>query len=147
MRSMLLAVGLLAAGVASAEEAQKTEVVDQGAKAKLMGSHPIGLQWLGKPRGTAEVTEADGVLTLKGKLQLQSGEGVEVDGTILKVTAKTFEFIGKITTQVSHINGGKPCARDGKFTFEQKGGRKYWRAYPVDNPCDVAADYVDLYLR
>jgi hypothetical protein len=32
-------------------------------------------------------------------------------------------------------------------SFERKGARKYWRMYPISNPCDTAADYIDINLR
>ena len=66
---------------------------------------------------------------------------------VTRVDANEFGFRGKIVTQVSHINGGAPCTRDGEFTFRATGSRKYWRLQQMDNPCDSVTDYVDVYFR
>jgi hypothetical protein len=66
---------------------------------------------------------------------------------ITSIDAKEFRFSGEIITQVSHINGGRPCSRDGEFTFKITGKRKYWRMQQMDNPCDPVTDYVDIYFR
>jgi len=42
---------------------------------------------------------------------------------------------------------GKPCRRDVEADFLMKPGKKYWRLQAIDNPCDAAADYVDLFAR
>jgi hypothetical protein len=115
----------------------------------LVGKHRLSLQWISWDYfGTATVTERKGVLYLKGR---QSGRGstdfVTVDGMITAVNDKDFKFVGKIVTQITHINGGKPCTRDGEYNFRVTGKRKYWRMQQIDSPCDVAADYVDVYFR
>ena len=51
------------------------------------------------------------------------------------------------STRVSHIAGGAECRRHGTFHFATKVGRKYWRMQEMDNPCDDATDYVDIYFR
>jgi hypothetical protein len=66
---------------------------------------------------------------------------------IVSIDARQFVFEGTITTTISHINGGKPCVRQGDFTFKITGKRKYWRMQEMDNPCDEATDYVDIYFR
>jgi hypothetical protein len=105
------------------------------------------LQWVSWDRfGVATVTERGGTLYLEGE-QRNGSDFVKVDGVITRVEKAEFAFRGTIVTQVSHINEGKPCTRDGEFTFAIKGGRKYWRLHQMDNPCDVAADYVDIYFR
>jgi hypothetical protein len=37
--------------------------------------------------------------------------------------------------------------RQGDFTFKVTGKRKYWRMQEMDNPCDEATDYVDIYYK
>lgn len=49
--------------------------------------------------------------------------------------------------QISHINGGEPCVREGEMTFAITRKRKYWRLQEMQNPCDTATDYVDIYFR
>ncbi|MDY0874261.1 hypothetical protein [Dongia rigui] len=125
-------------------------VSDQAMAEKLLGTHAITLQWLGtgtlKDAGKAEVKALAGEWHLTGRQDAAEGS-VEVDGIVTFVDATSFGFKGKIVTQVTHINGGKACSRDGEFVFFKKGKRKYWRMQSIDNPCDVAADYVDIYLR
>jgi hypothetical protein len=125
-------------------------IKDQAMAQKLLGKHALTLQWLGtgtlSDAGTAEVTDENGGWHLTGKQQAKEGY-VTLDGTVTEVDAKTFAFTGKIITNVSYINQGKDCLRNGDFTFAQKGNRKYWRMQQIDNPCDEAADYVDIYLR
>ena len=71
--------------------------------------------------------------------------------TLLKKYCKflpvEIKFDGKVITQVTHINGGKPCERTSEMTFRITGKRKYWRLQQIDNPCDGVADYVDIYFR
>ena len=71
----------------------------------------------------------------------------DVTGTIKSIDAKEFVFEGTIVTQVSHINGGAQCTREGEFTFKITGTRKYWRMMQMHNPCDPVTDYVDIYFK
>lgn len=127
----------------------KTVIHDDKARRMLQGRHRLSLQWISWDYfGSATVTNRGGTYYLKGE---QKGRGnkdfVKVDGIVTLIDTKEFTFEGNITTQVSHINGGKPCERTGKMTFRITGKRKYWRMQQIDNPCDQAADYVDIYLR
>jgi hypothetical protein len=143
---VLFAMIALGAGAAAADPS----ITDQAMAKKLLGQHAITLQWLGtgtlKDAGKAEVKAQGGEWHLTGRQEAAEGS-VEVDGIVTSIDATSFGFKGKIVTQVTHINGGKACTRDGEFTFLKKGKRKYWRMQQIDNPCDMAADYVDIYLR
>ena len=142
---LLVMIVLVAAGAAQ----QKTVVRSAKAKQMLLGRHKISLQWISWDYfGKANVTERKGVIFLKGRQDgRKSTDFVTVDGVIISVDDKEFAFKGKVVTQISHINGGKPCTRDGEMTFRITGKRKYWRMQEIDNPCDEAADYVDIYFR
>ena len=127
----------------------KTLVNDNNARRMLQGRHKISLQWISWDHfGSATVTNRRGTYYLKGE---QKGRGntdfVKVDGVITRIDGKEFGFDGKITTQISHINGGRPCERTGEMTFRITGKRKYWRLMEMDNPCDGVTDYVDIYFR
>ncbi len=127
----------------------RTAVADAAAAKRLLGKHMLSLQWISWDYfGTATVTNKKGVYALKGE---QRGRGntdfVTIDGTISRIDTKEFTFSGTIVTQVSHINGGEPCMREGEFTFKITGTRKYWRLMQMDNPCDPVTDYVDIYFR
>jgi len=126
----------------------KTVIKDEAAKKLLLGEHKLSLQWLDKAPGKAIVIEKNGTLSLNGEAKEQKGPGlVRIDGVVTEVAAKTFKFRGTIVTQVSYLNGGKPCERKGDFDFLIKGPRAFWRMQQMDNPCDQAADYVDIYWK
>ena len=117
----------------------------------LLGRHKLSLQWVSWDYfGVVTVTKRRGAYSIRGEQKgrgQQSTDFVKIDGTIASIDAKEFAFRGKIVTKVSHINGGKPCTRDGDFTFKITGKRRYWRLQQMDNPCDPVTDYVDIYLK
>jgi hypothetical protein len=128
---------------------ERTVINDTTAAAALLGRHKLSLQWISWDYfGTATVTNKAGVYSVKGS---QKGRGntdfLRLDGTIVSIDSKQFVLEGTIVMQISHINGGKPCKREGDFTFKITGKRKYWRMQEMDNPCDEATDYVDIYFR
>lgn len=148
-RFFLLAL-LSAAVFAIASYGQEKAVVrSQKAKAMLVGKHKFSLQWISWDYfGSASVTVRNGVYRLKGEQKGRgNGDFVTIDGIITEITEKTFVFKGTVLTQVSTINEGRPCTRDGEMTFRITGSRKYWRLQDIDNPCDAVADYVDIYFR
>lgn len=149
MFKRIFCIALLVAAVSIGAFAQKTFVNDRSAAKKLLGKHKLSLQWISWDYfGVANVTNKAGVYRLKGE---QKGKGttdfVKVDGRITRIDAREFKFDGKVVTQISHINNGKPCERTGGMTFRITGTRKYWRMQQIDNPCDGVADYVDIYFR
>jgi hypothetical protein len=158
MRRALLGLIIIFAALmtAAAQRAEKAEkytpkviVNDMAAKQMLVGAHRFSLQWISWDYfGKAIVTEKNGSLLVKGE---QRGRGnddyVTMDGVITRVDAKEFTFEGDIITRVSHINNGEPCKRSGEMTFRITGNRRYWRLQQMNNPCDEAADYVDIFFR
>ncbi|MBC7797179.1 MAG: hypothetical protein H7Z37_09935, partial [Pyrinomonadaceae bacterium] len=100
MKKLVLLV-LIITGSFGAVNAQ-TIVNDRAAKAKLLGSHRLSLQWVSWDYfGSSIVREKNGILYIKGT---QRGRGqnksdyVTIDGVITEVSAKEFIFDGKITT-------------------------------------------------
>jgi hypothetical protein len=146
MRRLLLLAVLLLPMPAQADP----EIADPAAAKQLLGKHALTLQWIGsgtlKDAGTAEVKAENGAWHLTGRMDAKEGF-VALDGTVTKVEKTRFTFKGKVVTRVEFIHGGKECPREVEVTFERKSGRKYWRMYPFDNPCDSAADYIDIYAR
>lgn len=133
----------------AAQAQERTVINDRAAAAMLLGKHKLSLQWISWDYfGTATVTNKAAVYSIKGS---QKGRGnsdfLTIDGTIVSIDAKQFVFEGTIVMQISHINGGKLCTRQGDFIFKITGKRKYWRMQEMDNPCDEATDYVDIYFR
>ena len=143
---LIFAVAVLTLGLSAQE---RTVVNDAAAAKMLLGRHMLSLQWISWDHfGSAEVTNSRGVYRVKGE---QKGRGntdfLTVDGVITSIDEKEFNFNGTIVSQVSHINGGAPCTREGEFVFKITGKRKYWRLQQMDNPCDPVTDYVDIYFR
>lgn len=134
---------------ASLSAQSRTDIKNASAAKMLLGRHKLSLQWISWDYfGTANVTNSRGVYRIKGE---QKGRGntdfVKIDGSIKSIDAKEFVFEGTIVSQISHINDGQPCTRDGEFIFKITGTRKYWRLMQMDNPCDPVTDYVDIYFR
>ncbi|MEQ1924315.1 MAG: hypothetical protein ABL952_17585, partial [Pyrinomonadaceae bacterium] len=102
---------------------EKTDVNDQAAAKRLLGRHKISLQWISWDYfGAATITNKGSVYRLKGEQKgRESSDLVSVDGVITQIDVKEFKFKGKVITQVSHINGGKPCERKGEMTFRITG--------------------------
>jgi len=128
---------------------ERTEINNAPAAKKLLGRHLLSLQWISWDHfGTATVTNRRGVYRINGK---QKGRGssdlLTIDGKITSIDEDQFTFDGTIVTQVSHINSGAPCTREGEFVFKITGKRRYWRLMQMDNPCDPVTDYVDIYFR
>ncbi len=143
---VFLALAMFAASAAAQE---RTDVNNAAAAKMLLGRHKLSLQWISWDYfGTANVTNTRGVYRVKGE---QKGRGntdfVKIDGVIKSIDEKEFVFEGTIISQISHINGGQLCTRDGEFTFKITGKRKYWRLQQMDNPCDPVTDYVDVYFK
>jgi hypothetical protein len=145
---LLLAVAALALGAAAAQA--DPVITDQKAAKQLLGKHALTLQWIGtgglKDAGSAEVKQEGGEWHLTGRNDAKEGF-VSLDGIVTRVDKATFTFKGKIVTRVEYIYEGKECPREVEVTFERKGSRKYWRMYPIDNPCEAVADYIDIFLR
>jgi hypothetical protein len=134
------------AAITLAAAAQPVSPIE-GTRKLLIGDHLLSLQWVSWERfGKATVTEEAGKLSLKGE-QRNGGDYVTVQGDITEILARGFRFHGKVTTRVSYINKGQPCVRDGNLTFLASGSRKFWRMQEMNNPCDEAADYVDVYFK
>ena len=150
MKKLLFLLFILGS-VTFAAAQERTDVNNRSAANMLLGRHRLSLQWVSWDYfGVATVVNRRGVYSIKGE---QKGRGrgntdlVKIDGTITSIDAKEFSFTGTIITRVSHINGGKPCTRDGDFKFKITGKRRYWRLQQMDNPCDPVTDYVDIYFR
>ena len=149
MKRILFVFALSLVSAVSIVAQERTIINDTAAAKMLLGVHKLSLQWISWDHfGTATVKNKAAVYSINGS---QKGRGnsdfLTIEGMIVSIDAKQFVFEGTITMQVSHINGGKPCTRQGDFTFKITGKRKYWRMQEMDNPCDEATDYVDIYFR
>jgi len=149
MLKKLSIIAILTFGLSVSAIAQRTIVNDAKAKTMLSGKHKLSLQWISWDYfGVATVTQKDGVLYLKGEQRSRKdSDFLKIDGRIIEINAKNFVFDGSIITQISHINNGQPCERNGEMTFKITGARKYWRLAEMDNPCEAVTDYVDIFFK
>jgi hypothetical protein len=149
LKKLILSAFLITALLNIPVFAQRTVVNDKKASAMLLGRHRLSLQWISWDYfGTATVTNRRGTYFLKGEQKQRRGtDYLRVDGRITEINAKNFKFDGTIVMQISSINGGKPCTREGEMTFRITGNRRYWRLAEMTNPCDTATDYVDIFFR
>lgn len=117
-------------------------------ESKILGRHPLSLQWISWDYfGSVEVRKENGRLHCIGSQRSKENDDyVIIDGYIEMIDALRFGFTGTIITKIYHINGGKPCIRDGYYEFASTQGRKYWRLQQMDNPCEGCVDYVDIYF-
>ncbi|MFQ3581098.1 MAG: hypothetical protein SNJ67_11145 [Chloracidobacterium sp.] len=152
--SALLVTALLAAGTyaQAVDDRSRTVVNSPVGHQQLLGRHKFQLHWISwgewKTFGDLTVTNQAGQLVIKGAYSdRKTGDYIEIDGIVTRVEDRTFDFQGKIVTRVSYINGGNPCTREGDMTFAITGKRRYWRLQQMQNPCDTATDYVDIFLR
>jgi hypothetical protein len=160
--ALLLFLGALLPGVLPMPHAAaSTRVIasdanglDAAARARLVGDHLLTLQWLGwgdlSGAGKLVVEDAGDTLPMRGE-QRGTGENsedyVRIDGRIVSASRDGFVFEGEILTRVHHIANGSECRRSGTFSFKTTGKRRYWRLQEMQNPCDSATDYVDVYFR
>ena len=128
---------------------------------KVVGKHMLTLQWISwKDYGSVTIKkEADGTLSCRGEQlarkcprgaeqgNIDNDDYVKLDGTIEIIDEKHLVFTGEIREKVYHINNGQEVLREGSFDFEAKDNRKYWRMFPVTNPADECADYIDIYFK
>lgn len=139
---------IISDGDKPASQEVKTIVNDKAAKAKLLGKRKFSLQWIGwNYFGTAMITEQDGVVKVDAEQKSrENSDYVRMSGIITVIDSLQFKFRGIIETQVYHLNGGKPCKREGDFIFAIKANRKYWRLQEMNNPCEEVVDYVDIFF-
>jgi hypothetical protein len=127
-----------------------TEVRDIAAKTRLIGKRRFSLHWISWDYfGTVQATEQNGLIRLNGEQRSRtSTDFIQIEGVVTTIQASNFKFLGKITQQVTHLNGGKTCTLDGLMTFAITQNRKYWRLQePEMDACDdTATSYVDIFF-
>ncbi len=137
------------APVAPAPAGPQTVIADHIVVDRLLGEHPLSLQWISWDTfGRVTVENDHGLYRMRGEQRL-NGDYLTLDGVIKEVSSRAFVFEGTLVTRVSHIANGAPCTRTGPLTFRITKRRKYWRMAEMNNPCDGTPrllDYVDVYF-
>lgn len=135
---------------ASAEQVlEKTRIRSRSAARKLKGKHMLACQWVSwDVFGDCQVREDSGVWQLSGSQHSPDGiDFLKLDGQILEIRAKEFDFDGVVEIKVRHIDDGRSYIRRGKQTFRISGKRKYWRMVDKQRGPSRLTDYVDIYFR
>ncbi|MBC8111275.1 MAG: hypothetical protein H7Y04_09480 [Verrucomicrobia bacterium] len=115
---------------------------------KLIGTKKISLQWISwNDFGNAKIFKRNDTLHIKGEQKSkENSDFVRIEGYLEPLSEREFKFTGIILTQVSHINKGKPCKREGSYTFKATQNRKFWRLKDMLNCDGEVTDYVDIYF-
>jgi len=124
--------------------------INENAEKLILGKHPLTLQWIDWDHaGSVNIVRNDGKIECSGQQisRYNNSDILKIDGTILIVSEKEFILNGIVITKITYINNGKECVRKGSFHFKATQNRQYWRMMEMNNPCDTATDYVDIYFK
>ncbi|QCW99179.1 hypothetical protein FGM00_03255 [Aggregatimonas sangjinii] len=112
----------------------------------LIGTHQFGVQFIYDGYGTAEITEKDGVLYIKGEQYSDDKEEyLLMEGTITIIDSRNFNFKGRLKLFTEGCCG--LLDRQVSYTFRKTGNRKYWRLKERNDLCDqyTCAYYLDIF--
>lgn len=130
------------------EETKEEEEKSDPVLDKVLGEHTITLQWI-DDQGLCTIEEKnDGKLDIYGGVTMKMDDHLIIDGEMEIVNENHLKFNGMIETQVSYVNNGKSCVRDGAYNFKAYKGRKYWRLVEMKN-CESGnvVDYIDIHFK
>lgn len=112
----------------------------------LVGTHMFGVQFIWDGYGTAEITEEDGVLKIKGEQYSNDKEEyVLLEGTISEIDERNFTVNGYLKLFTKGCCG--LLDRDINYTFRKTGSRKYYRLKEREELCSqyTCAYYLDIF--
>ncbi len=115
-----------------------------------VGTHSFRIQWISFDQvkaGTVLVKALEkGRYSIEGEQKsIQNSDYVSIAGSFT-VQGNELLFDGKIVSQVSYLNAGKPCVRTGPQVFKASGARKYWRLRQMLNCDGETTDYIDIFF-
>lgn len=101
-----------------------------------VGKHKLGVNRVtdGARTGSVEIVRKEGRMVLSGAVR-RGDHYLEISGTVEPVSRTKFFLDGEISGVPDLSFMDKPLAVQttrGRFLFEAKFGRKYWRMYEVD---------------
>jgi hypothetical protein len=115
------------------------------------GQHSFTIQWItfergNKPGKVMIRSIGDNEFSIEGEQRDKLKNAyVTIKGTFL-AKGRELKFNGKIVSQVSYINNGKPCESTGLVIFKASGKRKYWRLQQMLNCDGSSTDYIDIFF-
>lgn len=125
---------------------EATSVLSQTDARRLLANKGVTLQWIDwDRRGTAVVSPAHGLWTLRAAQNARQGKGrLILDGAILEIGEGYFTFRGTI-----HIadtpDPGRMCDATKTWHFAVTQNRRYYRLREFEW-CDDLTDYIDIYF-
>ena len=114
------------------------------------GMHNLSLQWISWEKlGEVEIKHLEGnIYSVVGEQRNpNNSDYLKIKGTLEPISEKELIFDGIVEHQITHLNQGQPCIKEGKQTFKSTKNRKYWRMQNMQN-CEGGAvtDYIDIYF-
>ena len=115
------------------------------------GQHSFTIQWItfekgNKPGKVMIRSIGDNEYSIEGEQRDKvKNDYVTIKGTFL-AKGRELKFNGKIVSQISYINDGKPCESIGLVIFKASGKRKYWRLQQMLNCDGSSTDYIDIFF-
>lgn len=114
---------------------------------RLLHNSGLTLQWIDwDTRGTAIVTQTDGLWQLRGAQAAANGPGrLFLIGDILEIGEGYFTFRG--TIRISETpDAGRQCEQTKTWHFAITQNRPYYRLREFEW-CDYLTDYIDIYFK
>ena len=131
----------------------------------IAGNHHLTLHWISEYPDTGTLvisaTNTPGIYSVRGSHIARDnnkfcrGCWLKVEGTIVQISLSKLWFRGSIVTNIppgAEFHGNGTCVREGDYSFEATGNRKYWRMRPWFSPCNYPGesfgptDYVDIFF-
>ncbi|WP_273567771.1 hypothetical protein [Maribacter halichondriae] len=112
----------------------------------LIGTHKFGIQFIYDGYGTAEISEVDGELYIKGSQYSEDKEEyVLLEGKITVIDERNFTVDGDLKLFTEGCCG--LLDRKVTYTFRKTGNRKYYRLKERDDLCSpyTCAYYLDIF--
>jgi len=114
------------------------------------GTHNLSLQWISwEEMGKAEIKYiGNNTYSIVGEQRnKENSDYLKIKGTLEPISDKELIFDGTVEHQITHLNQGQPCVKNGIQTFKSTKNRQYWRMQDMQN-CEGGrvTDYIDIYF-
>jgi len=131
----------------------------------IAGKHNLTLHWISEYPDTGSLvinaTDTVGIYSVRGTHIARDNNKnckdcwLRMEGTLVQISLSKLWFRGSIVTNIppeAEFHGPGTCVREGDYTFEATGNRKYWRMRPWFSPCNLPGynfgmtDYIDIFF-